>query len=485
MLKIFIRVVSLVCLALLPIVLQAQQTQQTARPALLTSIPLTVADLPVQSGRTGSLILLPESDSGAPAAMQLPDVVALLTRLQVDNVPFLSGDYADLQLILQQRDLLFWQLPVWTIIINLLSALVLMLVVRKEPGLPLLRWLFGFALAGNLYYLPAALALPVAVQLNLNALYCVAMMMFMYRLQQPVADVSRSHAGVGRSVFQAAVLLLVVLIGIDTLVLLDGLALASHPGMTLQLVPLAQIAGVLAALYFLTGRHAEMRAELQSLNASLDQRVAKATAELRRRYRELTRDALRAARMNERSGIYQTIHEDLGDKLLQLIYSAADTETSDLARSALAELRDSHNLLPDQQRPLTEVLADIRSETQNRCDQAKIVLSWQQDDRLPDRALNARQLSALSRTVREAFSNLFKHAQASAVLVTVGCQSDGRLVYSIGDNGKGMSDHASPGRGLINMRNRVAELGGTLVWSPAEGGGTLFEFVLPLQEDIA
>lgn len=480
MLKILIRMVPVICMVLLPI---SSQAQQVPRPALLTSMPVAMADLPVQSGRTGSLVLLGEADAPVSGIAQTPEVASVLARLQSGNVPFVSGDYTDLQQTLQLRDLLFWQLPVWTVIISLLSALVLLvllLVASKESGLPLLRWLFGFALAGNLYYLPAALALPTVVQLTVNAVYFLAILLFMVRLRQPSTGEWQIYAGLAHTLFQATLLLLMVLLGVDTLIVLAGLDLANHPGLTLQLVPIGQVAGVLAALYFLTGRHADIRAELQSLNASLDQRVAQATAEYRIRYRDLARDALRAARMNERRGIYQTIHEDLGDKLLQLIYSADDTDTSDLARSALAELRDSRNLLPNHQRPLTDVLADIRSEAQNRCDQAGIALSWQQESRLPDWALNARQHSALSRTVREAFSNLLKHAQASAVVVNVACQADGRLHYSISDNGKGMSAHAAPGRGLINMRSRVTELGGTLVWSPGVQGGTLFEFLLPL-----
>lgn len=477
MLNFLLRILPVICLVLLSCSVPAQDS---VRPALLTSIPVDGTGLPVQSGRTGSLILL----EAPPQTRTGNDAWSSLAALQADGVPVLSGDYAQLQLILQQRELLFWQLPVWTLVINLLAALILLLVSRKQPGLPLFRWLLGLALAGNLLYLQLVTPLPVVIQLSMMGLYFVALAVFLRTLQTPIAHLSQGHGRSSQVVLQLAVINLMVLVVVDGVVLIRDVQLLNHPGLTLQLVPFGQVVGVLAALYFLTGQHAAMRAELESLNISLDHRVAQATAELQARYRALTRDALRAARMNERRGIYQAIHEDLGDKLLQLIYSAADTETSDLARSALAELRDAHNLLPDQQRPLTAVLADIRNETQNRCDQAKIVLHWQQDDPLPDRVLNARQLSALSRTVREAFSNLFKHAQASAVAVSVRCQPDGRLIYSICDNGRGMSEHAAPGRGLINMRSRVTELGGTLAWAPGEGGGTIFEFVLPLEEGV-
>ncbi|HDZ09204.1 sensor histidine kinase [Pseudohongiella sp.] len=477
LLKLFIRILSGICLVLLSTSLLAQAP---ARPALLTSTPVTVADLPVQSGRTGSLILLPgpvvaESDvAGGRAA------VGLIRELQADGVPVLPGTYAHLQQILQQRDLLFWQIPVWTGVVNLLVALILLLVLLRKTALPLLRWLFSLAFAGNLYYLPMLLSLPAAVQLTVNVLYFIAILIFLRMLQTSVSALSGSGTRLPQAVFRVAVLSLLLLIGVDSVVLIAGLELANHPGMTPQLVPVGQLAGVLAALYFLTSRHAEMRAELTILNASLDQRVAEATAELQQRYRQLTRDALEAARMNERSVIYQSIHEDLGDKLLQLMYSAGDRDTMDLARSALAELRDSRSLLPDHCRPLTEVLADIRSEAQSRCDQAGIALNWQQDGALAEASLNARQHSALGRTVREAFSNLLKHARASTATVSVRV-SDSRLFYSIGDNGKGIAAQFSPGRGLINMHSRVKELGGTLRQSSAPEGGTTLEFMLPLR----
>ena len=154
MLNFLLRILPVICLVLLSCSVPAQDS---VRPALLTSIPVDGTGLPVQSGRTGSLILL----EAPPQTRTGNDAWSSLAALQADGVPVLSGDYAQLQLILQQRELLFWQLPVWTLVINLLAALILLLVSRKQPGLPLFRWLLGLALAGNLLYLQLVTPLPV------------------------------------------------------------------------------------------------------------------------------------------------------------------------------------------------------------------------------------------------------------------------------------------------------------------------------------
>jgi signal transduction histidine kinase len=97
--------------------------------------------------------------------------------------------------------------------------------------------------------------------------------------------------------------------------------------------------------------------------------------------------------------------------------------------------------------------------------------------------LTARQESALLRTLREALSNLLKHAQARRVSVTamVSMADTGpTLRYVVADDGRGIAPTHRPGRGLVNMRNRMQELGGTVTIGPGENGGTRLQFTLPL-----
>ncbi|MDO9475132.1 MAG: ATP-binding protein, partial [Pseudohongiella sp.] len=107
-------------------------------------------------------------------------------------------------------------------------------------------------------------------------------------------------------------------------------------------------------------------------------------------------------------------------------------------------------------------------------------LQWQQDARLADCLVNARQSSAVSRTLREAFSNLFKHACASRVMVELTINADAQLTYTVNDNGVGMVSNSRPGRGLVNMQNRIRELGGSMTFGSPPSRGTTLVFTLPL-----
>lgn len=432
--------------------------------------------IPAQESRTGTLLLFPRrQDSNE----------FLQTQGHYPPELIVTGSYAGLQKILQQRDLLFWQIPLWTVTINLMSALVLMLVSLKQSGLPLFRWLLAIALTGNFYFLPqlASSATQSALAAVLAPAGTAVWLYLLYRLVQNIGFWRTDAPDRASRFLGYAVLLIMVLFVVDCASLFLDVSLPNHPGMSPQLVPFGQLTGIVAALYFLVSRHAETSAELENLNASLDQRVKLASAELQERYAQLKQDALDAASMKERKNIYQSIHEDLSDKLLQLIYSATLPETADLARSALSELRDSRNLLPDQQRPLDDLLADVLNEIQIRCDQANLQLTWQQLYQEKNVLLNARQCSALSRTLREAISNLLKHAKARSATISIDIVPGPVLIYHVQDDGAGMIGMSRPGRGLINMQNRIHELGGSLTISSPESGGTLLEFKLPLGTD--
>lgn len=80
--------------------------------------------------------------------------------------------------------------------------------------------------------------------------------------------------------------------------------------------------------------------------------------------------------------------------------------------------------------------------------------------------------------LREALSNVARHAHAHHVLVDVEVGED--LLVRVRDDGVGIP--ASPTRrsGLGNLEARAAALGGTLQVRPAEGGGTHLEWRVPL-----
>lgn len=93
-----------------------------------------------------------------------------------------------------------------------------------------------------------------------------------------------------------------------------------------------------------------------------------------------------------------------------------------------------------------------------------------------DGLLPAAQL-ALLRIVQEALSNVHRHARATKVFVRMKTIR-ASLLFSIGDNGKGMGDGAMPGDrpaglGVPGMRARVDQMSGTLRISSGARGTTI------------
>jgi signal transduction histidine kinase len=83
--------------------------------------------------------------------------------------------------------------------------------------------------------------------------------------------------------------------------------------------------------------------------------------------------------------------------------------------------------------------------------------------------------------LREALTNVGKHAQATRVLVSVTLGEDLRI--EVTDNGVGTKvreDGATDGgRGLRNLRNRAERLGGTMEIRESDGAGTTFVWCVP------
>jgi signal transduction histidine kinase len=98
-------------------------------------------------------------------------------------------------------------------------------------------------------------------------------------------------------------------------------------------------------------------------------------------------------------------------------------------------------------------------------------------DELPE--LRAAVEVAAYRIATEAVANAVRHAEAATCTVTLGVSGDDLLV-EITDDGRGVPGDAVPGVGTTSMRERAAELGGTLDVTTAPGAGTTVRARLPL-----
>ena len=87
----------------------------------------------------------------------------------------------------------------------------------------------------------------------------------------------------------------------------------------------------------------------------------------------------------------------------------------------------------------------------------------------------------LYRVVQEGLTNVMRHAQAKNVHVSLR-REDGGLRLQIRDDGVGFADGSATRRashGLLGMRERVRQVGGTFSASNAEGGGVQLDVFIP------
>jgi signal transduction histidine kinase len=89
----------------------------------------------------------------------------------------------------------------------------------------------------------------------------------------------------------------------------------------------------------------------------------------------------------------------------------------------------------------------------------------------------------LFRIAQEALTNVARHSDATRVRMDLSAAA-ATLTLTIGDNGRGLPDrHVETGTGLISMRARAREAGGTLAVRSARGQGVTIRVELPLQAE--
>ncbi len=207
-------------------------------------------------------------------------------------------------------------------------------------------------------------------------------------------------------------------------------------------------------------------------------------AELRLTQEEVTR----LARMTERERIGRDLHDLLGHtlslialkselagKLLERDRHAASHEIGEVervAREALGQVR----------RAVTGIRAAALQVELIRARLALRSREVQLEARLDRLDLAPEAETALAMGLREAVTNVLRHARASKVEVDLH-RSDGCALMEISDDGRG--GRLSPGHGLTGMSERLAALGGVLDIGSRPGGGTRLRLSVPLPGEQA
>ncbi|MFM7332562.1 MAG: sensor histidine kinase, partial [Brachymonas sp.] len=193
----------------------------------------------------------------------------------------------------------------------------------------------------------------------------------------------------------------------------------------------------------------------------------------------------------ERRRIAADLHDDLGARLLSIAQAAntpaASQTTAEMARQALDDMRLSVRGLSAEPAPASQVMADWRSEVMQRLHAASLHVDWQADEPPDNLRLDARTQVQLTRILREAISNLIRHAGASRCCVELRF-TEHKLLLRIQDDGQGLPQSPASirsGHGLLNIERRAHRLGGQHRFGSSPLGGTLVEVQIPLAEPSA
>ena len=208
----------------------------------------------------------------------------------------------------------------------------------------------------------------------------------------------------------------------------------------------------------------------------------------------LHEQAQAAGLLDERERIARDLHDDVIQRLFAtgltleaLAHLISDPLAQQRIRGAVEELNVSirqirATIFELHQRRSS--VASLRADIVDVCEQAAASLGFKPScdiQGLIDTAVEEPWRSHLLLCLREALSNVARHADATAVLVDVRVDRD-RLELRVADNGVGY--RPIPGRGasgIDNMRVRAGALGGTFSIETGPTGGTVITWDVPLQ----
>jgi signal transduction histidine kinase len=188
--------------------------------------------------------------------------------------------------------------------------------------------------------------------------------------------------------------------------------------------------------------------------------------------------AVERGRSEERARIAQDLHDDIGARLLTLMYKAQTPEMEDYIRHTLKDLKTLTRGLASSDQRLSHATAEWKTDIAQRLGAAQIQLSWAFSfDR--DIVLGVVQWSALTRVLRELVSNVIQHSCATHLDISTALEG-GRLRLTLADDGIGRNPQAwSHGLGLGGVRKRVKLLGGDVQWRENGSAGIVCTVVVP------
>ncbi|MBO6564348.1 MAG: hypothetical protein JJ956_06370 [Pseudomonadales bacterium] len=193
--------------------------------------------------------------------------------------------------------------------------------------------------------------------------------------------------------------------------------------------------------------------------------------------------SFQAGQLIERQRISRDLHDQIGGKILSIIYSAKDTRSRELAQETMDQLREVLRALKKEPVPVSNLEAEIKQLAEDVCRSHQLTLRW--TSKLTDGAalITTTHYLNLLNIIRELLTNTVRHAGAQSIDIEL--SQDIRSLYlRFRDDGSGFDWHTiSPGNGLRNIESRIQEINGSISWGTTNQ--TLIEILILLTRDGA
>lgn len=202
----------------------------------------------------------------------------------------------------------------------------------------------------------------------------------------------------------------------------------------------------------------------------------------------------------ERLRIAQDIHDDLGARVTQIsLLSAMAQDNPEFSEKARLEFAHVSEMSRDLVAALYETVWAVNPEYDNLdamatyicqmvallCERSQLRCRLHVSELPKNPQISSQTRHNLNMVVKEAVHNAIKHARASEVVVRIEFTGE-VLNISVSDNGCGFRVFGQiSGNGLVNMRRRLEDVGGTCIIESEPGKGTTIRLRLIAGKSLA
>jgi signal transduction histidine kinase len=218
--------------------------------------------------------------------------------------------------------------------------------------------------------------------------------------------------------------------------------------------------------------------------------------------REMLRLKQQRALEQERLRIAHDIHDDLGARVTQIsLLSALSQNNETFPEKARADFDRISKMSRELVSALYETVWAVSPENDNlealgsylcqmankMCEQTPLHCRFQVNDLPTEVQLSSQLRHNICMAVKEVIHNVIKHAQATEISLRITFAA-GKLEITVQDNGTGFEPtNKTDGNGMINMQQRLTNIGGRCVVESQPGKGTTvrIHLIVPRLEKVS